>query len=67
MTASKYCGNGLKIDFVVVVIVVVVIKLLSNSTAFVRFNVIKMFSHNVKIFSSLYKIIVLIRKYFIIL
>ena len=70
MTASKYCGSGLKIDLVVVVVVgilVLVNKLLSNSTAFVRFNVIKMFSHNVKIFSSLYKIIVLIRKYFIIL
>ena len=32
LTASKYCGSGLKIDLVVVV--VVVIKLLSNLTAF---------------------------------
>ena len=46
MTASKYCGSGLKIDLVVVVVfvvslvVVLVIKLLSNSTAFVRFDVI---------------------------
>ena len=42
LTASKYCGSGLKIDLVVVV-VVVVIKLLSNWTAFVRFNVINTF------------------------
>ena len=38
MTASKYCGSGLKIDIVVVVVifvVVLVIKLLSNSSAFV--------------------------------
>ena len=45
MTASKYCGSGLKIDLVVVVVVfvvvvvvlilVVVIKLFSKSTAFV--------------------------------
>ena len=42
LTASNYCGSGLKIDLVVVcvVIVVVVIKLLSNSTAF---NAIKIF------------------------
>ena len=30
LTASKYCGSGLKIDFVVVVVVVLVIELLSN-------------------------------------
>ena len=34
-TVSKYCGSGLKIDLVVVV-VVVVIKLLSNSSPFVK-------------------------------
>ena len=33
-TASKYWGSGLKID---VVVFVVVIKLLSNSSAFVKF------------------------------
>ena len=43
LTASKYCGSGLKIDLVVlavvvVVILVLVIKLLSNSTAFVGFE-----------------------------
>ena len=43
LTASKYCGSGLKIDLVVlavvvVVILVLVIKLLSNSTAFVGFD-----------------------------
>ena len=45
LTASKYCGSGLKIGLVVVVIliVVLVIELLSNWTAFVRFNVIKIF------------------------
>ena len=37
LTASKYCGSGLKIDLVVVVfILVVVIQLLSNSSAFVK-------------------------------
>ena len=43
MTANKYYGSGLKIDLVfvflvvvVVVIVVVVIKLLSNSSPFVK-------------------------------
>ena len=36
LTASKYCGSGLKIDLVVVVLVVVVIKLLSNLSAFVK-------------------------------
>ena len=42
LTASKYCGSGLKIDLVVAVVVVVVlilvvvIKLLSNSSAFVK-------------------------------
>ena len=39
LTASKYCGSGLKIDLVVVVVVIlllVVIKLLSNSSAFVK-------------------------------
>ena len=36
LTASKYCGSGLKIDLVVVVVIlVVVITLLSKSTAFV--------------------------------
>ena len=35
LTASKYCGSGLKID-----LVVVVIKLLSKSTAFVSLKVI---------------------------
>ena len=36
LTASKYCGSGLKIDLVVVVVIilVLVIKFLSNSTAF---------------------------------
>ena len=52
LTASKYCGSGLKIDLVVVV-VVVVIKLLSNSTAFVRFDVINIFRIMKKIFSNL--------------
>ena len=38
LTASKYCGSGLKIDLVVVVVVLVlvVIKLLSNSSPFVK-------------------------------
>ena len=36
LTASKYCGSGLKIDLVVVVILVLVIKLLSNSSPFVK-------------------------------
>ena len=41
LTASKYCGSGLKIGLVVfvdvvVVIRVVVIKLLSNSSPFVK-------------------------------
>ena len=38
LTASKYYGSGLKIDLVVVVFVVVlvVIKLLSNSSPFVK-------------------------------
>ena len=38
LTASKYCGSGLKIDLVVVVdvvILVLVLKLLSKSTAFI--------------------------------
>ena len=35
LTASKYCGSGLKIDLVVVVLVVL-IKLLSNSSPFVK-------------------------------
>ena len=40
LTASKYCGSGLKIDLVVVVdvdvvILVLVIKLLSKSTTFI--------------------------------
>ena len=44
LTASKYCGGGLKIDLVVVILaVVLVIKLLSNWTAFFRFNVINIF------------------------
>ena len=40
MTASKYCGSGLKIDLVVVVVIilVLVIKLVSNSTVFVVFE-----------------------------
>ena len=43
LTASKYCGSGLKIDLVVVVvvvvvIVVVVIKLLSNSSPLASFE-----------------------------
>ena len=37
LTASKYCGSGLKIDLVVVVVIIlVVIKLLSNSSTFVK-------------------------------
>ena len=38
LTASKYCGSGLKFDLVVVVVVfvLVVIKLLSNSSPFVK-------------------------------
>ena len=44
LTASKYCGRGLKIDLVVVVVILlVVIKLLSNSMAFSSFNVINIF------------------------
>ena len=39
LTASKYCGSGLKKDLivVVVVVVVVVISLLSNLSVFDRF------------------------------
>ena len=54
LTASKYWGSGLKNDLVVVVVILVlVIKLLSNLTAFVRFNEINMFCKIVSIFSSL--------------
>ena len=41
LTASKYCGSGLKINLVVVVVAVIlvlVINLLSNSTALVGFE-----------------------------
>ena len=65
LTASKYCGSSLKIDFVVVVVVILASKLLSNCnwTAFV--NVINMFRKMLKYFQVYEVLIVSSRKYFI--